>query len=151
MSALLYVFMAKCLIKHRDNFTYNILKLNMSFMYVWSLSYQLLTNSNTPRTKLLGCPDIFFKRSKIPTRILSETQRQDGLPAFKDQFFFKKIMEGRLPWGWYQGAHGEEALVVAMVTDVRDDSVTFPSYPRSGCDALEGSVRDRGLIGSGRI
>jgi hypothetical protein len=41
-----------------------------------------------------------------------------------------------LPGGWYQEAQGEEALAVAMVTDVRDDSVT-PTL-RSKCDARKG-------------
>jgi hypothetical protein len=48
-------------------------------------------------------------------------------------------MEGSLPRGWYQDAQGEEALVVVMVTDVRDDSVTPLLSIRSGCDAKEGS------------
>jgi hypothetical protein len=60
-------------------------------------------------------------------------------------------MEGSLPRGWYQDAQGEVALVVAMVTDVRDDSVT-PSLPLDqGVTHKRVQVRDRGLIGSGRM
>lgn len=59
----------------------------------------------------------------------------------------RKYWKGVCPRKWHQDSQGEEALVVAMVTDVRDDSVT-PTL-RSWCDAHEGLGQGKGLIGSG--
>jgi hypothetical protein len=36
----------------------------------------------------------------------------------------RKYWKGVCPRGWYHDSQGEKALAVAMVTDVRDDSVT---------------------------